>query len=441
MWKKLFPAIFMLACVDGFFSNWLFPAKFPLLFKDIFILLVYVLFILQITERNLFAKFKRSIGFGTLYLAMLFALVGAMQIFNNDVPKIEVALVGFKAMFFYWPLALLGFAYVDDYQKAYSLMKKIVLFSIPICLFGIFQFWADPYFMVNNFGMGFARAIMLAHIDAEVDSFLRVFSTFASSGQFSLFLVINGSFILGLLFAAQKRSEKMLMGACLALNAFALLATGSRGSTLLLLLVTIAFMLLCKRVLKQVMIILLLGGIFYFAFNFLGKGVIARFETLKRTDMIRERTIEATKGIFFEYLEEYTFGRGMGTATGASRYLLTDDMDEQPVLIENYPSKLQYETGIIGVVLCYLVLLLLSRRLLGYALLFGRKHGDAIIAALSSFCLVVFVYSLFFVIDPPPQGIFLWAMVGMVAKMAQLKKDESSEEQQINPFDLTRRYI
>ncbi|MBP7216181.1 MAG: hypothetical protein KBA46_02740, partial [Candidatus Omnitrophica bacterium] len=353
--------------------------------------------------------------------------IGITQIFNEGVKKIEIGILGFKVMFFYTFLAVLAFAYTQGEEQLKVFLRRIVYFSIPLCFFGFFQFRADPNFMVNQFGRGFERAVMMAHIDNQVDSFLRVFSTFASSGQYASFLVINGAFILGLMFSAKRPSEKVFMGICLAINTMSILTTGSRGSAVLMVAVIFVFMVLCKRVAKQVFIILLLAGILQFAFNFFGRGVISRFESLKDTDMLKDRTMRTTQGMFDEYLVQYPLGRGMGTASGASRYLQTEVAGEELAFIENYPTKLLYETGIFGVIFCYMVIVLLAKRIWRFAFRIARARGDALFAALASYCLVLFAYSLFFVYDPPPAGLFLWAIIGMVAKLMNLSKNEPQQ--------------
>ncbi len=156
-WRSLFPIIFLFTCVDGFFCNWLYPALLPLLLKDIFILIVYALFFIQEYGQQWVIKFKRSIGLGVWYLAILLMLLGGFQIFNPGVPRLEVGILGFKVMFFYWPLAILAYAYVDSFECLKGFIKKIVYFSIPICLFGLYQFWQGALKSAFNFAGRFAQ--------------------------------------------------------------------------------------------------------------------------------------------------------------------------------------------------------------------------------------------------------------------------------------------
>lgn len=424
-WRRLFPLIFLFSCVDGFISNWLYPARLPMLFKDIFILVVYFLFMTQEFQRHWVGKFKRSIGLGTWYIAMLFVLVGILQMFNSKAPGMLVGILGFKVMFLYLPMAILAYAYVDSLDRLRRLLRAIIYFSIPISIFGLFQFWADPYFMINTFGPGFERAMSMASIDAgeaATQTFLRVFGTFASTGQFSSFLVINCMFIFSLLFTAKNKFERRLMIGCAILNFITLLATGSRGGFLLIFIMGFVFVVFCRRFWRRLVFMFLLAVSLYAGFSYLGRGVVSRFKSLKDTEMLKSRTIGVTKATFMDYFERYPLGNGIGTGSGASRYL-SEGEEVEWEFIESYPAKLQYETGILGVILFYLFLLKLSVHWLRHWLKPVDFTIYTIIASLSSLCLVFFFYSLVGIIDSSPLAIFLWATVGIVAKLTTFQSN------------------
>jgi len=430
-WRRLFPIIFLFTCVDGFIGNWLYPAKLPFLYKDIFILIVYAFFSLQEYGQQWLPKFKKSIGFNIWHLAILLMLLGGFQIFNPGVPRIEVGILGFKVMFFYWPLAILAYAYVDSFERLRGLIKKIVYFSIPICLFGLYQFWRGPDYMVKTFGRGFERAIIMASIGGRERTFLRVFGTFASTGQFSCFLTINAMFIFALLFTAKNIFERRLLNGCALLNFITLLATGSRGSLAVVLITGFVFLVLCRRFWRRIVFAFVLATSLYLGFSYLGRAVVLRFETLKDREMVKLRTIGITRATFLDYLERYPFGHGLGTGTTASRHLLGKGRGGWQVkgrglgwqLIENYPAKLQYEMGILGVIIFYLLLINLTIRWIKYWVKLIDPTIFIFSAALSSSFLIIFWTSLISVIDTPPFGIFLWAGVGMVAKLATLQSN------------------
>lgn len=421
-WRTLFPLIFLFSCVDGFISNWLYPAKLPFLLKDILISIVYFLFfIVQYPGKQQIAQFKRSIGMGTWYLAIILFIFSAFQIFNPGVPNILVGILGFKTMFFYWLLAIVSYVYIDSVDTLRRFIKRIVYFSVPICIFGIYQFFQGPDYLVNTFGEGFRRALV---VYAEYGkTAMRVIGTFGATGQFSNFLLINSLFIITLLFSSGSKIEKSIMIGCLGLNYIAMLATGSRGAILLLFITTSIFVILCRWLWRTFFIIFIISVSLNFGFNYLGRAVFGRFKTLQNVEMLRQRTFEVTSYTFKQYLEQYPFGKGLGTASAASRHLVErGSMDLE--FVENYPAKLQCELGIIGVILFYLLILKLSIHWIRYWIKIRDRNTYIFTAALRAYCLTMFGYASFGMIDSPPHGLFLWALLGMAAKIATLPSND-----------------
>ncbi len=422
-WRQLFPIVLLFSCVDGFFVNLFYPSRLALLAKDILILIVYIFFILQESANKWVFQFKRSIGFGIWYLAMMFIAVGMLQIFNPGVPGVLVGVLGFKTMFFYWPLAILTYAYIDSPSRMRGLLRKIVYFSIPICLFGLIQFWKPPDYMIREFGEGFRRALVITYGRPGSAGFLRVLGTFASSGQFSAFLLINTMFVFGLLFTVKNKTEKLIMIGCLVLSYITMLATGSRGWSLLFFPATILFVIFCRWLWRTFFIILLLGLSFNFGFSYLGKAVLARFQTVQDIGMIKQRTLGTTGSEFARYLQEYPFGRGIGTGSSSSGVVAGIRKAELGYL-ENYFGKLQYEVGIVGLILFYLFLLSLTIHWLKYWLKSPDPATYTLVSALTAYCFVIFCVTFVGVIDSPPVGIFLWVIIGMVAKAATFQLDD-----------------
>ena len=113
-------------------------------------------------------------------------------------------------------------------------------------------------------------------------------------------------------------------------------------------------------------------------------------------------------------------GRGLGSASQASRHLGGLEASTYE-LTENQPSKLQSETGLVGVVLFYVFVSLL---LLRWFNLWLKTMDDRVYdtgVALSAYCFIQFtVAGVFFILDSPPVPIFLWTIVGMVARLSTL---------------------
>ena len=422
LWRRLFPAIFLFTMVDGFISNWLYPARLPLLYRDFLIIGVYGLFINQEPVGAWVTQLRERVGRGAWFLAMSFMVVGLLQVFNPSSPDVLVWLLGLKVLFLYWPLAILAYAYVDSLDRARGLLKAIVYVSVPINLFGLYQFWRGPEFLVSTFGPGFERATIMAWIEGigPDDSFLRIIGTFASTGQFSGFLLINAMFCFALLFSAKERRESLIVSGCAVLSFLAMLATGSRGGLVALVVEAALFALLCHRARQALVVALLISVSLYYGFDWLSENVSTRFETLRDIEMVRHRTVDTTSAQFVEVFREYPFGRGLGTASMAARHLLGEGSSDW-TMVENYLSKLQMETGILGVLLFYLFMGVLSIRWLQDWLKTLEGPARDLVLALAAYCLTLFVTGgLFGGLDTPPQSVFLWALIGIAARLSAI---------------------
>lgn len=402
----------------------MFPRILPLLYRDFLILGVYASFFSHEPAGRWTGRLNKQIGPKAWFFAILFLFIGIMQIFNPLSSGLLVGLLGFKILFFYWPLAILAYAYVENLEKVRQLFKAIVYFSIPINLFGLYQFWRGPAYLVATFGQGFARATVTAFIPGLTpeESFLRVIGTFASSGQFTTFLLINAMLCFALLFSAHERRERFIYYACATLNFLALLASGSRGGLLVLVLQVILYAILCRHVRRALTVAVLVGLSLYFGFRLLGKEVTARFETVGDIELIRRRTSETTAAMFIEAFEKYPLGRGLGTASQPARHLLGEGSTGY-AMVENYPSKMQTETGIFGVAFFYLFLAALSIR--WYRIWHRSLRGPFLdmAAPITAYCITQFIISgLFGSLDSAPQAMFLWMFVGLVARIVVLSK-------------------
>ena len=439
LWKKIFPLFFLYAIVDGFVSNLLFPAKMPLLYKDFLLIFVYFIFIMNENVRHNLAELRYWMGTTVWHFGMAFMFLAILQIFNPTSPGLVLGLLGFKVLFLYWPLALLGYAYITNLDSLLKFLTIIVIASVPVNIFGLFQFVKGPEF-VTRFGAGFERAIFMADIEGytgpAIKSFFRVIGTFASTGQYSSFIVVSIMSCFALIFSFSTPAKRWVYYGCQLLNFLSLLASGSRGWLLTLLVQLIVLGMSVRRIRPVLAATFVAGLSLYGGFSWLGKAVIKRYESIGEIQMLKMRSVGMTGGMLLSYLDRYPMGKGLGAGSTASRHLAENDPMLGWTLIENYPAKLQMETGIVGVVLFYAFSIALIFRLRRWLTLMHGKIYD-ITMALASHCLVHFsIVSLFNLLDIAPTAVFLWTMLGFVAKLSVLSISEQSAERGGAPGDL-----
>lgn len=425
--------------VDGFISNLLFPAKLPLLYKDIFLGIVYFFFVINEPVGQVVGEFRRRVGTGAWLAACGFFLIAFFQIFNPMAAGLTLGLLGLKVLCFYWPLSVLSYAYVTDLKKARGFLKVIVFSSIPILCFGLYQYIVGPQFLIA-FGPGFNRAIVSTAVEAGgFKTYFRIIGTFASTGQFSSFLVVNAIFCLALTLSATTRKERLIFSALQFFNFLILLGTGSRGWFTTLLFQILVLVVFSKNLRPTITVLLITGFSLYGGFKWMGGNVLARYGSLLETKMVRMRTLSTTSDSFVDYLNKYPLGKGLGAGSTASRHLGTIEPLFKQQLIENYPAKLQFETGIGGVIVFYLLSLLLILRIWRWLSAVG-EGPYALMQALCAYCMIHFsAVSFFSLLDSPPTPIFLWAVVGILAKLNTLHEEgrllEYSPEAEKTPPD------
>lgn len=422
-WKRFFPVILLFSCIDGFISNYFYPAILPLLYRDFLLLFVCLLFFLQEPFAEWLSKFRHRMGPLAWTFGVLFIVICFLQIFNSGVPALSVGLLGFKVSCFYWLLAPLAYAYAADLKTVRRLLLALFCFSIPINLFGLYQFYAGPDFLVDTFGPGFERATIMTAFEGAMDPedfFLRIIGTFPSSGQYGNFLVMNTFVGFALLLTSRTKRARLFILPCISLNFLAMLATGSRGALLTSMGVVVLFAFLNPDIRRWLWLGTVGAASLYFGFHQLGEAVFLRLQSVQDLEMISNRTVETTPVMFQDLLNEAPLGKGMGLATGASRHLVGEDsMDTR--LIENHLSKLQLETGIFGVLVFYaFVIALLLRWLTAWRVSANRAIRD-LTAPLSAYCISILLLS--FIIggfDSPPQSVFFWILVGLISRLSEI---------------------
>lgn len=428
LWRLLYPLIFIYTIIDGMVTNYFFPAKAPYIFRDVFIIIVYFFFFINERVMAFTLEINRLIGSAATLAAAAFVLLCFGQIFNPYSPGLLLGILGFRVIFIYWPLALLAYVQINSFEKLKKFMRLILFVSVPVNLFGMAQYIVGPTLLYALYGPKIERAIVLAAVGDQslYESFLRVIGTFASTGQYGNFLALNGILGFALLFSKPLHREKMIYMACLGLNFMALLASGTRSSLVFLVLSLGLFFFLNRSARQSIFMICITGLLMAGAFRFMGGRVVERFGSLAEVDMVKERTAGSTLQMFGEYLEKFPMGKGLGAASTAAVHLGKKEASTYQ-FIENYVTKLQIETGLIGVILYFLfVLLLLKRWFSSWLQNFQEPSANALILISCYCCVLLTVAGVFFIVDSPPVPIFLWTLVGIAARFSMPETLEDS---------------
>ncbi len=417
-WRILFVLIFLEIFVDGFFVYCFFFYTGMHFIKDFVLALTFLFFLLQEPFQEWFNRLGKELGAGAVFCMFALITTGILSIFNAETPSLIRGLLGLKLQFLPWLIIPLCYAYFDNVQVIEKFFKILVWSSVPINILGLMQYAFGPGFMVGTFGPGFINNTQIAMIGGDYSgkTFVRIVGTFAASSLYGEFLVFT--IIICFAFFSSRTKARWPWILAIAQNFVCLLGTGSRGALLCLICMFLIFSKMLKRARSMAVGFLLFGVVLYVAFAVLGSPVSARFKDAMSVKIIRERTIDTTHKMFFRFLERYPFGKGIGSASQASRYL--GKLEGEYELVENYPSKLLHEIGIVGVIFFYILIILLIARWFYWASAFKEENQAFLFfIALSAYFIGSLIAGTF--PDTPPASILFWACLGILPRISQIE--------------------
>jgi len=168
--------------------------------------LIMVAFILIINHHILH---YRSIGLPRLSKPILLILIiSLLQMFNPNIPDMQIALEGFRQSAFYMIAFFIPYYLIREKRHIYWIMVMIVISSVVIGIYGIRQHyfpfqaeldWANTMREHTFWGV------------SETERTLRVFSTFNSLGAYWIFMPLAIVTNLALFFIAGKNVLKRLI--------------------------------------------------------------------------------------------------------------------------------------------------------------------------------------------------------------------------------------
>ncbi len=429
IWRVLFPIVIIFTLFDGFISNIYFTDIMPLLYKDILIIIIFAIFLMTEHWRDV-GEAIDCLGRPVILPAGIFVLWSVLQMFNPHSPSAILGLLGLKVYFLYWLLIPMSYLYVVTKKHAYSLLKWISLAAIPINLFGLYQFFYGPFFLIAKFGYGFERSFFEAALEGQaskVKSFYRVIGTFASTGQYSSFLMFGIMFCIALIYATPDRRAKLFWIASAFLNFILLLATGSRGYLLTQIMALAFFVYLSRKAGLAIMMALFVALSLGVGLNFLGSGVAARIGTIGEVKTFRHRTVDTTGQMFIQSMDRYPMGQGIGSVSVAARHLKIPGAKNLGQFVENYVAKLQIETGLPGLFLFSLMLFFLIKVWV-WEWIPRSNHSPPVMALSACGFSYIFLNYLFGIFDSPPGYIYFCVVIGIVAKLSLLEARENPYE-------------
>lgn len=318
-WRWGVLLVLVYVTVEGFVTNLLYPSITPLFFKDAMVVAVCLGYFASAASGRAPWLVPRSV----LWPLAVLVLLAAVQSLNPRSGGILVALVGMRVLLLYIPLYAVGSALAADRRALDKLARLVLVGSIPITAYGIYQYFAGPE-AAASLGEGFARTIWIIGAEATSDSIYRPASTFTFIGHFGSYLLVVGILAYAALHQRPSPVALPLAAALFIVTAVAVVLQSQR-TTWVLLPVAALGMYVLNRDLRgtfRALPVIVIGLVV--AAN-LGEGVLAnRLPFLTSgLDPYAQRAFDTTGGRLERsfFTEDALVGHGTGAALGATRYV------------------------------------------------------------------------------------------------------------------------
>lgn len=226
-WRDAIQAVVVLLVLEGALRKWVFPGAQDLVYfgKDVLLLGAYAGYL---QDRS-----RPRVAVPRLLASMLAAgaVLGALQVFNPRLPTPLVGLLGFKAYFFYVPLAWIVPAVFSAPALLFQRLRQYLLLAIPIGVLSAAQFLSPADSVLNAYARSGGGGVSTFGSSTHV----RVTATFSYISGYSSYLLAVVMLVLALLAANKWRIRgNIALYLCLVSALGGLFTTGSRGPLLML---------------------------------------------------------------------------------------------------------------------------------------------------------------------------------------------------------------
>jgi hypothetical protein len=408
----------------------------PIAVRDASIVLpLYAAFLTTGTGTDALARVPGEIALGFL------AVVGWLVICAlnpQDVSGLQL-LVGLKVWVYYIPFVVVGIGLVRHPDALFKTLRVLLVLGTVTCGVGVLQ-----ALLVRLIGYEPAIALFFGKAAsvvtqgfttyAEGGGVYRIPATFSFGAQYVEFLFLYLTSAIMVANADPNARYRQLGQIAVYLGLFAGVLSGTKGALILfpiLLAALSIFGLIKSRLVMVAPVALVAGGV---ALAFIGVDIGGLFSFGTKT------TQHYLSGYLLEQIGDAlghgVFGEGIGSSTGAVRYVATAGGGVVQLGFESYYAKIAAELGSGGLAIFGLFFLVVAGKSLQIALRHCWKSGNALTAPLAVYVIFNLLYSAKgFVLDTDPGNIFFWLALGMLLGLDQELRRVRPADQDLMPVD------
>jgi hypothetical protein len=349
-WKLSIKTILVLVVVEGALRRWVFPDARDLIYflKDLILIGSYLGFASQ--PRPFLDRFPLI-----KELTLVITVLCGLQAFNPSLGSPIVGLIGIRAYLLYIPLIWVVPHLFASGEELRNFLRRYLIILIPVCILGIFQYFAPPDSIINVYSSDGAAA------NASVGEFVRITGTFPYLVGHTSYLAFCFSLLVVLIAREQIFRWQLIYGIELILVAANSFMSGSRQIIIYeSLFITLYLLLLVftssrnafssiKR-LSVIMVVTAIATIVYFQ-----PAIQAFSDRATGSDSTEQRIIESFTQVF-DYgaisLEGYGTGATQASISTLRRLLSLPTGAELPPH-EGETGRVMIEIGLLGFILWY----------------------------------------------------------------------------------------
>jgi hypothetical protein len=414
-WRKATIALMYWILLVGAVRKWLFPQFADVIFFSSHVILtgIYLRFFIGGYRVRYLKPF-------VLFLMILLISWSVLSLFNPRLPDLKIGILGLVIHFYFTPLAFIVPRVFRTQRELMDFLKKYSLFSIPLLLLGIVQYFSPADSEIN-------RYVSETMSIAMVSGYPRITSTFSYLSGYATYLNVLFMILLYLI-SAKKIPQlwKVLYSILIVLTAINLFMTGSRGAIGISIISALIYLAILTRLgapfLGKVSTkLMIISGVFLLLVNstYVAKESFEAFmERVYGSTDVTQRLIDNFTP--FKYLDKAGFlGYGIGTTyQGAERFEVK--WGDMPREFEEEPERILLELGLVGYLLVYLLRLVI---LIYFWELFKKlTHVDLKLMALCSLLFQLQFLHFNSLVFNLTSGIFYWFFVGFLFLLPKLDR-------------------
>src|SRR6185437_13435236 len=255
-----------------------------------------------------------------------------------------ISLVGLRGNIFFLPMILAGV--MLDTGDLLKLGRGLAAMNLVALGFAAAEYFLTvPRFFPRNE----VTSIIYASGDVAGYQYYRIPSTFSSAHAFAGAMVVSLPVLLGCWTIPNQTSRNRLLYLAGAFSGLlGVLMSATRVHFVIAAVLILIFVLTGNFGNKgRFAIIALLAVLGFFAAN---NARLGRFESLGNTEYVSERVTGSVNRTFWEVLEEYPIGNGLGGGGTSIPYFL-QGLVRRPIAMENEYGRILLELGIVGLLL------------------------------------------------------------------------------------------